>query len=250
MQPSEPYVKIGQTIEQRLFDLNRYKDEHGHYPEDAAHLSEDERKVLREYRDSSRKYQEMKEARGARYDRCTLMNYECSTKEQTNVVNALKEHVKDVESVSHRNVVLFGPKGTGKDHLLSGMAAGAFYFHGLTTMWRQGIDLHEKLRRDAFDEYRIDIMSTAANTERGTPILWISDPLPPSGGLTEFQQSQLFALIDRRYSDMKPTWISMNVSGGSEAEMRMGAQVVDRLKHDALVLHCNWESYRKPAGPS
>ncbi len=247
MQSSKPYVEVGEELEQRLFQLQQFKKEHGHYPENAIHLSEDDRKFLHRYKESNKKYQAMKEARGTRYGSCTLRSYECSSEKQTYVVKTLEGHVRDFESLSRRNVVLFGPKGTGKDHLLNGLAVGAFYDHGLVTMWRQGIDLHEKLRRNAFDDGRGDIMSTAANTERGTPILWISDPLPPSGGLTEFQQSQLFALIDRRYSDMKPTWISMNVAGGSEAEIRMGAQVVDRLKHDALVLHCNWESYRKPA---
>jgi hypothetical protein len=35
------------------------------------------------------------------------------------------------------------------------------------------------------------------------------------------------------------------VAGGSEADDRLGSQIVDRLKHDALAIFTDWPSYRK-----
>lgn len=49
-------------------------------------------------------------------------------------------------------------------------------------------------------------------------ILYLSDPLPPFGELTPFQASALFSVIDRRYRDRKPVWISLNVADATEAE--------------------------------
>jgi hypothetical protein len=51
--------------------------------------------------------------------------------------------------------------------------------------------------------------------------------------------------VDYRYSHRKPIWLTLNVADGAEAELRMGAQTVDRLRDGALVLFCNWPSYRK-----
>lgn len=55
----------------------------------------------------------------------------------------------------------------------------------------------------------------------------------------------LFDLVDARYSRRKPAWVTLNCASRTEAEERIGVQVVDRLAHDALVVTCNWPSYRK-----
>jgi hypothetical protein len=56
----------------------------------------------------------------------------------------------------------------------------------------------------------------------------------------------LFRAIDARYRDYRPTWVTINVGGGDEAEDRMGMQLVDRLRDRAVSIHCNWPSHRKP----
>jgi DNA replication protein DnaC len=77
-------------------------------------------------------------------------------------------------------------------------------------------------------------------------VLILSDLAPPAGDATDFQRNAIFRLIDRRYRDLRPTWVSLNVSGGAEAENRVGAQVIDRLRDAALILPCNWPSFRRP----
>jgi DNA replication protein DnaC len=54
----------------------------------------------------------------------------------------------------------------------------------------------------------------------------------------------LLEIIDRRYSHLLPTWMTINVANRKEAETRMGAPTVDRLAHDALTVVCDWPSFR------
>jgi DNA replication protein DnaC len=141
-------------------------------------------------------------------------------------------------------VVLLGPKGTGKDHLAIALAKLVAMETGLAPVWINGLDLFSDMRtlelslpedlgKDIIDPYRADI-------------LIISDLAPPAGVLSDFCQNSLFKLIDYRYSNRLPTWVTMNVSGGEEAAQRIGHQTVDRLRHGAIVVPCNWPSYRQP----
>jgi len=183
------------------------------------------------------------DARGLRYADATLDNYVGKLPEQTKIVQQLRDYASNSNELipQGQNVILLGPKGTGKDHLLMALAKEVLRFSGFTTKWENGCDMHQRFRESATSN-----RPTASPVFAPSPdILWISDPLPPSGVLTEFQQSAMFSVIDSRYSNLQPTWISINVENGQEAEQRMGAQTVDRLRHDALVLACNWPSFRQ-----
>ena len=76
-------------------------------------------------------------------------------------------------------------------------------------------------------------------------VLVLDDPLPPNGRLSDYQSAMLYRVVDGRYRNLKPTFVSMNVSGPAEADARLSAPVVDRLRHDALCLVCDWPSYRQ-----
>lgn len=108
-------------------------------------------------------------------------------------------------------------------------------------LWVNGMDLFGEFR-DAIDAGASERQGVAKLT--APTILALSDPAPPRGNLSDFQVMMLFRIIDRRYRDMLPTWITVNASSRQQAEERLGAQVVDRLGHGALAIHCDWESYR------
>jgi hypothetical protein len=55
----------------------------------------------------------------------------------------------------------------------------------------------------------------------------------------------LFRVVDARYRQCKPTWITVNAVGRTELDRRMGAQTADRITDGAVALFCNWPSYRK-----
>lgn len=206
-------------------------------------VSWEERQVMERANDVHRQWSNLVGDRGSRYQQCRLSNYVVEQPGQRELVDKLSEYSSEFRQRidQGQNIVLFGPKGTGKDHCLMAMAHEAFRY-GVTVTWKNGVELFGDVR-DAMSTGDTE-RSMAARLERAD-VLWISDPLPPSGSLTDFQQSFLFRIIDKRYSMIRPTWISVNVANGSEAEERMGPQIVDRLREGALTHFCNWESKRQ-----
>lgn len=185
-------------------------------------------------------------ARGPRYDGCRLSNYESDTEPQKAAVESLMDYGRNLEQrISDGcGIILFGPKGTGKDHLLTAIANGAIMGHGVDVEWINGMDLFGKVRDTFNDESREDESDVLARFIR-CQVLYLSDPLPPSGNLTDFQAATLFRVLDARYSAMRPTWISVNVTSSVELDARIGAQNGDRLRDGAVAIFCNWPSHRK-----
>jgi len=184
---------------------------------------------------------------GKRYAGCEFDSYQCQIPKQEKVLQSLREYAENAaERIAEgRNVILYGPKGTGKDHLLVALARAVFYRTQTPTTWHNGVDLRAEFHRRLLNAKDYDDGFT--HPEARVPILYISDPLPTTGALSESQQQSLFQLIDKRYREMRPTWISCNVADPKDAADKMGSQTIDRLKEYALVLHCNWESFRKGA---
>lgn len=60
-------------------------------------------------------------------------------------------------------------------------------------------------------------------------------------------RAQFDELVDERYGQQRRTVITTNLSPEALRE-RYGARVVDRLRHDGLVVACGSESLRKPGG--
>jgi DNA replication protein DnaC len=181
---------------------------------------------------------------GPRYADCSFATFEATLPAQKMAAEAVKAYTAKIgeQLAKGSGLLLFGPAGSGKDHLLCA-AAREVIDHGHWVRWVNG--------RDMFGKFR-DRMDEGDNSEGrlvaeliAAEILAISDPLPPSGTLSPYQADLLFRVIDGRYRAMRPTWATLNVTGGPEADQRMGAQIVDRLRHDAVAVHCDWPSHRK-----
>lgn len=178
---------------------------------------------------------------GPRYIDVRLSTYETTKPEQREAVGDLKKYVDQRLWEVGSNVFLYGPPGTGKDHLLASLAYECI-LHGVKVEWINGLDWYGDNR---------DRMESEA-TERETirklvepKVLYISDPLPPFGGLSDFQASMLFRVVDGRYRQCRPTWVSANVTGRQDAEKRIGAAIIDRLGENAVAWFCQWPSYRR-----
>jgi DNA replication protein DnaC len=198
---------------------------------------------VREERDRAQRLLAFLTSRGKRYEGCTLDNFETRTADQARVVEALRRYAAAMprEVAAGRGVILFGGVGGGKDHCLVGLARVGIIDHGLSVEWRNGMELFSDLRRAIHDEVPEGrIVADLARPD----VLILSDPLPPSGAVTEYQAAMLFRIVESRYNGMRPMWVSLNVKSSDEADRRLGAQTVDRLRHDALALYCGWESYR------
>lgn len=204
--------------------------------------------------------------RGARYADCRIENYQCDQKGQDEALDKLRRYLDNApeEITRGNNVILFGPSGTGKDHLLTAIAFATIDQHGrrptpgdderrfsrddepqgrFSFEWRTGAELFGFLRDGMNQEHN----------ERKTldplircDVLIFCDPLPPGGELTRYQGEILYRVLDARYSACRPTWVSLNVSNSTEAAARLGAAVHDRLRHGALAIFCNWKTHRTP----
>jgi DNA replication protein DnaC len=181
---------------------------------------------------------------GPRYRGVTIDGYKVEHPGQKEIVEAIRDYGQNISARIEAGVgiVLNGPSGGGKDHLLVALARHAIRA-GATVNWQNGQTLlgtfrdrfsqrHPRPEEDLIDEF------TAAN------VLVLSDPVPPKGELSDYSESILYRIVDARYITMKPTWTTMNVASGEEADRRLGAPIVDRLRHGALCLSCDWPSYR------
>lgn len=193
-------------------------------------------------------WQRLRSKLGRRYAECTFETFVPSddkavAEKQEAARERLRAYVADLKANirAGRNVVLYGPPGTGKDHLLVAMLRDAVA-SDVPCDWVNGMSLFEK-RRDAIDT---DIREKDILAEYVKPaVLAISDPVPPWGDLQQGQAEFLFRLIDQRYRQLKPVWISANVASGKDAEKRIGTQVIDRLRDGGIAVEFAWPSFRK-----
>ena len=183
--------------------------------------------------------------RGPRYEPCRFSTFECRHDAQTKALEAVQGFCDKMPDYQRegRGLVLFGPAGTGKDHLMVASLRVAVFKHRLEPKWVNGMELFGEFR-DAIDNgtSESDLIARYSRAD----ILAISDPLPPFGALTEFQAAMLFRIIDARYARMLPTWATVNIKDGREGAERFGSQILDRIRHGAVQVACNWPSYREP----
>lgn len=232
-------IKLNDVLDPRWPNISGEPTE-----QDARHEAEEERRMRAEQA-NARAERQLTFFRqvGKRHSQCTLENYQTECDGQSHAVILLREYLDRAPARvrAGEGIVLFGPSGTGKDHLLVGVGRELINRHDLEVAWHHGLDIHGRFR----DAIKSDSLERLLVNEFVTPrVLIISDPLPPRGALSEYQASTLLRILDLRYRHCRPTLVSMNVANAEEADARLGAAAVDRLRDGAVTAYCNWPTYR------
>tara|TARA_R100001594_G_scaffold131050_1_gene170443 strand:- start:1963 stop:2658 length:696 start_codon:yes stop_codon:yes gene_type:complete len=200
-----------------------------------------------------RQYRYLARDLGDRYADCTFEDFELYAKtssktggkvNQQEVLDGVKAYCEDIESLLKEHasgLVLFGPPGTGKDHLMTAALYWATLKHGYRCVWRDGSVLAQQIRAMiGGNESESQFIDRLVDPQ----ILALSDPVPPKGEAREFYVDVLQRVVDRRYRRHRSTWATINAAG-KEAEQRLSPALVDRLRHNATTFNCNWPTYRK-----
>lgn len=189
---------------------------------------------------------------GSRYYSCRLSNLEPMGDSAARARHAeAMEKLEQLAGHMHEhiqaggNVILYGPPGTGKDHLLVALLRFAIGCD-FSVEWSNGQDLYGAFR-DRIDTEQSE--ESAIIRLAKADVLAISDPVPPKGSASEFSTTMLYRVIDKRYRELRSTWITANVAKASEARAELSGPIFDRLIDNCVSVFCNWPSYRHTRKP-
>jgi DNA replication protein DnaC len=189
-------------------------------------------------------WQPVARAIGVRYAKATFESFEVKVAPQAEAVQSVQKLVGRWTEHADTSLLLYGPRGTGKDHLAVAALRHVAMAHGATVGWVDG----ETLWREQRDVIGSDTREAELEKKYTSPaVLLISDPARQGTDLTDGQRSLLWRIVDRRYRDMKPTWATVNVLSRDELDQRLSPQISDRMRDNALAVFCSWPSYRSVA---
>lgn len=206
------------------------------YPEYLASLS-DQEVVLRRQKRIARHIKESKLLPGK-----TLSSFDFKAAKSVNAaqITALADNTNWVKQA--HNLVIFGPSGVGKSHLVSGIAH-RLVEQGVRALFMQTTTLVQKLQQ-ARQAYRLP--EAIAKLAR-IPLLILDD----LGYVKkdDAETSVLFELIADRY-ESSSLIITANQPFGEWDQIfpdnNMAVAAIDRLVHHATIINIQGNSYRKP----
>lgn len=169
-------------------------------------------------------------------------SYQTFSPEMVDAVRIIQEFADGFWSRHHKAgtfLVLGGERGTGKSHLA--IAAAQQMMARGTAMYTRAGDLIRRVRgtwrRDSVqsEEEVLQLLSFGID-------LLVIDEVGLQRG-TDDEQIILFDILDRRYSELRPTILLTNLTGPAFSEF-LGPRIMDRLRERAVFVPFKWESYR------
>ncbi|UFQ02235.1 ATP-binding protein [Pseudomonas fitomaticsae] len=184
-----------------------------------------------------------------RFTSKTLNGYQVETPGQKEALRVCRKYVAKFEEISEtgRCLLMLGKPGTGKTHLGVAIANELMRKTASTAVYRTfGSILHEIRATYRQGSERTEGQIIAAVV---SPSLLVLDEIGVSKETpSDFELTTLFAIINGRYEQMRPTVIISNLDGKA-LPSAMGERCVDRLREGGvIVLPFEWESQRGKEG--
>lgn len=189
----------------------------------------------------SRCWRVIHEDLGARHEQCTLKNYQRYHPAQSAVVERLEALRRRLVDWAKRGgqLFLYGPTGTGKDHLAVSLLRELAHF-GVSVRWKNGQLLYDQIARAYQDDTKVDAVLQPL---RSPKVLCLSDPVLPFG-MTEPNKRALYRIVCDRYDRGLATWVTLNASSHESARSLLEAQTYSRLMDRSEAVFCNWPDFR------
>jgi DNA replication protein DnaC len=204
---------------------------------------EQERAERKEQARRSELHRRLAKQLGARYapERVALDTFQIYDPKQRDYINKLRGLDLERMTKDGHGLIFYGPVGGGKDRCLAAMLYHAVE-RGFDCHWLSGQRFYGDVR-DLMDSKQPEAPFFAGLAN--PMILAISDLAPPEGDLSVWNLAALYRLVDERYRELKPTWLTLNVETEAEAYQVLSAPTYDRLREGAMVLPFFWKSHRE-----
>lgn len=167
--------------------------------------------------------------------RKTFYNFE--EERQPEALQMIRYFLDDLVSGSqHGHLILHGPYGTGKTHLLAGLC-NALHEHNRDCLFASSVNLFSAISDSiGRNEPHTPLLRRAIST----PLLVLDDI--DKAKTSDFRQEIYFAIIDGRTKKGLPTAISTNRL--AELECFVGGPVFSRLKSGRITIEMTGSDYR------
>ncbi|MFV3314093.1 ATP-binding protein [Pseudomonas sp. NY15374] len=179
----------------------------------------------------------------------SLANYQVQNKGQAEALRFCRHYVKTFDQIAEngRCMVLLGKPGTGKTHLGAGMANDLMRNTSHSAVYRTVGSILQAIRATydrASEATEASILASLIE-----PSLLVLDEVGVSKEQpSDFELTTLFAIINGRYEQVKPTVVISNL-GPEQLPVAMGERCVDRLREGGMiVVPFEWESHRGKEG--